>query len=271
MTRSNQDSGINNQYGYVTLRNCTLTDNNGSFGGALFNNGGEATLINCLVTGNRASQGGGLYNEGGKLILQHCTISGNSAEQGGGIENWSGDLALIDCTVSGNLTNSTFTDSEGGAGILNFGRLAMTNCTFSDNQVARYGAGAIFTNGGMTVNNCTFVNNKGEIAGAIWDYGSSSARSVLSDCTFSENFVVGQDGIAHSNAIYANYQYIDITHGIPSMAVNNCTFSGISSDPGSLDGGAILAAGQNTKVEVANTLFRRVSGGGASSTVTAQP
>jgi hypothetical protein len=45
------------------------------------------------------------------------------------------------------------------------------------------------------------------------------------------------------------------------MAINNCTDSGISGDPGSLEGGAIMAAGQNTRVAVANSLFRRVSGG----------
>jgi len=256
-----QDSGINNQNAYVTLRNCTLTDNSAFLGGALRNEGGEATLINCLVTGNRARQGGGLYNdEGGKLILQHCTISDNSADQGGGIQNWSGDVTLIDCTVSGNLATSTLSGNQGGAGIANGGLLAMTNCTLSGNQVAHYGGGAIFTVGGVTANNCTFVNNKGELGGAIWDSGSTSNPSALSNCTFSGNFIVYIDGIARSGAIYANYQYA--SQGIPSMAINNCSFSGISGDPGSFDPGAILAAdGQNTKVEVANSLFRSMSGG----------
>ena len=259
---NNQDSGISNRSGYLTLRNCTLTDNNGFFGGALFNEGGEVTLIDCLVTGNRAADGGGLYNGGGgKLILQHCTISNNSAEEGGGIENSQfGDVTLIDCTVSGNLATSTFGDNTGGGGIGNGGSLAMTNCTLSGNQVAHSGGGAISTGGGVTANNCTFVNNKGEFAGAIWDEGSTSKPSALSNCTFSGNFMVDTDGISHSSAIYANYQYVN--SGTPRLVVNNCTFSsGISGEPVSFDGGAILAAGQGTKVEIANSIFRRTSGG----------
>lgn len=252
-----QDSAINNEYSYVTLRNCTLTDNNGILGGAVYNIGGEATLINCQITGNRASQGGGLYNEG-KLVLQHCTISGNSADHGGGIENYVGDVTLIDCVVSGNRANDTLSDSEGGAGIFNLDRLALTNCTFSDNQAVHFGAGAIYTQGGMTANNCTFVNNKGVSAGAIKDEGSSK-ESALNNCTFSGNFIVGTDSLARSSALYANHQYV--LAGTPVISVNNCTFSGISNDQGSFDGGVILAAGQQTRVEVANSIFRRLSGG----------
>jgi hypothetical protein len=258
----NQDSGIKSSGGYLTLRNCTLTDNNAFLGGALFNEGGEVTLIDCLVTGNRARQGGGLYNGGGgKLILQHCTISNNSAEEGGGIENSQfADVTLIDCMVSGNLATSTFGDSEGGAGIGNGGSLAMTNCTLSGNQVAHFGGGAISTAGGVTANNCTFVNNKGELGGAIWDSGSTSKRAALNNCTFSGNFMVDPDGITHSSAIYASYLYIK--SGTPKLTVNNCTFSsGIPGEPASFDGGAILAGGQHTQVEIANSIFRRTSGG----------
>lgn len=251
-----QDGAVHNQHGYLTLRNCTLTDNNGTSGGAV-SNSGEATLINCLITGNRASRGGGLYNEG-KLLLQHCTISGNSADRGGGIENNAGDLTLIDCIVSGNQANDTLGDSEGGGAIFNWDRLAMTNCTLSDNQVLHFGAGAIYTRGGMTANSCTFVNNKGQSAGVIKDDGSSK-ESALNNCTFSGNFIVGTDGLPHGSALYANYQYINA--GTPRITVNNCTFSGISGDSGSFDGGAILAVGQHTMVEVINSLFRRLSGG----------
>jgi hypothetical protein len=270
-----QDSGINNRFGYVTLRNCTLTGNDGAFGGALFNEWGEATLVNCLVTGNHALEdGGGIYNDHGKVILQHCVISNNSADQGGAIENLSGDVTLIDCVVSGNIVTSTFGDSYGGGAIINFGRLAMTNCTISDNQVAHFGVGGIFTEGGMTAINCTFVNNKGQIAGAVCDFGSA-ARSTLNNCTFSGNFFLDFDGLHHSRAIYANYQYVQTGADLARMTVNNCSFSGISGDSGAFDGGAIAAAGQHTKVEVANTIFRRMSGGkslynGSDSTLTSR-
>lgn len=255
LTVTGPPGGIRNQGGLLTLRNCTMSGNDNYFGGALHNIGGEATLINCLVTGNRGAQGGGLYNDtGGKMSLQHCTISNNTAELGGGIQNWAGELVLIDCTVSGNRATLMFANSRGGAGINNnSGVLAMSNCTFSDNQSTPYGAGAIFTAGPMTANNCTFVNNRGEIGGAIQDYGSSaSSRSILSNCTFSDNSAVSSDGLPNSGgAIYANYQYI--ASGLRTMRVNNCTFSDNSVD-------AISVAGPNTKLEVVNSVFRR--GGG---------
>ena len=248
--------GIRNQGGFLTLRNCTLTGNDNSFGGALHNIGGEATLNHCLVTGNHATQGGGLYNDtGGKMSLQSCTISNNTAEHGGGIQNSAGELVLIDCTVSANATTSPFGGSRGGAGINNnLGVLVLSSCTFRDNQNTPYGAGAIFTSGPMTANNCVFINNRGEIGGAIQDYGSSAARrSSLSNCTFSGNSAVSSMGLPNSGgAIYANYQYI--ASGLRTMSVNNCTFSDNSGD-------AISVAGQNTTVEVANSVFRRGGGG----------
>lgn len=255
LTVTGPPGGIRNQGGLLTLRNCTLSGNDNYFGGALHNIGGEATLINCLVTGNRGTQGGGLYNDtGGKMSLQHCTISDNTAELGGGIQNWAGELVLIDCTVSGNMTTGIFAGGRGGAGINNnSGVLAMANCTFSGNQNTPYGAGAIFTAGPMTANNCTFVNNRGELGGAIHDYGSSaSSPSILSNCTFSGNSAVSSDGLPNSGgAIYSNYQYI--ASGLRTIRVNNCTFSDNSVD-------AISVAGPNTKLEVVNSVFRR--GGG---------
>lgn len=251
-----QVGGISNQYGSVTLRNCILTDNNSIEGGGV-DNIGEMTLINCLITNNRAGEGGGLHNQG-KMILQHCTVSGNTSDQGGGIENRSGDLTLIDCVVSDNLANDTLGGGGGGGGIINFGRLALTNCTVSGNRVAHFGAGGVHTQGGLTAIGCTFIGNQGESAGAIADEGSVERGSTLSNCTFSENFIIDPNGLSDSSALYANYQYIN--EGMPKIAVNNCTFSDFPGATGSYNGGAIVAVGQHLTVEMANNIFRRLSG-----------
>lgn len=250
---TNQQSGVYNSEGHVALRNCTLTDNYGYFGGAIYNYNGEASLTNCLVTGNRGSYGGGLFNDGGNMSVQHCVVSNNSAvEQGGAAANRGlGYMMLVDCAVSGNVTTSTTASTWGGAGINNWGLLAVSNCTFSDNRAQAFGGGAIFTRGGLTANNCTFVNNSGERGGAIWDYGSSSRQSFLNSCTFSGNSAGG------GGAISATYQFIN--NGSPNMRINNCTFSGNLAknfDGNVYDGGAIVSAGH---VDIANCIFRRTN------------
>jgi predicted outer membrane repeat protein len=237
-----QDGAIRNEGGYLEVRNCTLSDNVGIFGGAIYN-AGKTTLVNCLITRNSAlSAGGGLYNNGGGLILQHCVISDNSAkDQGGGIGNWGSTayVSMVDCVVSGNTTTTSTANTQGGAGLFNNGIAGMNNCTFSNNRVVSWGGGAIYTVGGLTANSCTFVNNKGEFGGAVWDYGATR-QSFLSNCTFTGN--------TGSAAVYANYQYIN--SGNPKLWLNNCTFSENPSP-------AIISAGNGTKVDTANSIFRR--------------
>jgi hypothetical protein len=255
--RLNQSSGIRNLRGYLALRNCTLIGNNGTQGGGVYNTG-QAILTNCLITKNRAAlEGGGLYNNGGRMTVQHCVISDNTAVwSGGGIYNAGlGYLSLIDSIVSDNTTTDSFANTQGGAGLLNGALAGLSNCTFSNNRVDAWGGGAIYTIGSLTADKCTFVNNKGQFGGAIWDNGSTTRPSVLSNCTFSGNTVT--DG---GPAVYANYQYV--TTGKAKLTINNCTFSenfviGREGQPTSI-GSAILAAGANTKVEVSNTVFRKL-------------
>jgi hypothetical protein len=247
--RGAPDSGLSNSGGSMTIRNCTISGNKGYFGGGVSVASGQVLLLNCLITKNQADMGGGVFNDSGKVTIQNCVISDNTAvTSGGGIQNWPfGAVGLVDCTVSGNSITGT-TDSRGGAGINNIGiSVGLENCTLSNNRSLSHGAGAIFTTGALTANACTFVNNQGVSAAAIYDYGSTTRQSFLTNCTFSGNTggAAGDPGLV----VVANFQYLN--PGNAKLWINNCTFS---DNPGV----ALAAAGgSNTKVDIANTIFKR--------------
>ena len=89
------DSGVT-----AALSGLTITGGSATAGGGL-ENFGTITLTDCTISGNSASSfGGGLW-DAGTATLTDCTISGNSATFGGGVSAY-GPLTLIACTVSGN-------------------------------------------------------------------------------------------------------------------------------------------------------------------------
>jgi PKD repeat protein len=139
--------------GTLALNQCTLSGNSGYFGGGIFNHG-LLTMNQCTLSGNSAynAYGGGIFNTGGKVTLNQCTLSGNSAENGGGIYNgFRATLALNQCTLSGN----SATD-EGGAINNNTGDLAMTNTIVAGNNGGS-GADIAFISGFLTYGGANLV------------------------------------------------------------------------------------------------------------------
>jgi hypothetical protein len=195
--------GVQN-YGTLTLTNCTVSGNSVGYGvggvgvGGGVANFGAATLTNCTVSGNSANHGfffnggdgGGVYNNGAAM-LTNCTVSGNSALRGGGVQNY-GTLALTNCTVSGNsatfkyggggggvvnrdtamLTNCTVSGNSapGVGGVLNYGTLALTNCTVSGNSAHINGDGGLFNDGTATLTNCTISGNSADRTGGVSNF-----------------------------------------------------------------------------------------------------
>src|SRR5262249_20243623 len=87
--------GIDN-FGALTLSNCTISGNSASQGGGIANHNGSASntlaIIDTTLSGNSAtSAGGGLVINGGMVTLSNCTLTGNEAvgggASGGGIYN----------------------------------------------------------------------------------------------------------------------------------------------------------------------------------------
>ena len=101
--------GIYNDHSTLAIDHCTVSDNLGSVGGGVYNDGysGIATLTvtNSTFSGNSVGapymvgSGGGIYNNGSygsaTLTIANSTFSGNSAGyHGGGIYNGSGMVTI---------------------------------------------------------------------------------------------------------------------------------------------------------------------------------
>jgi predicted outer membrane repeat protein len=118
-------------FGAPTLRQCSLTGNFASFGGAIHNNGGELEMIDCLLAGNTAaSWGGALDNFSASATLVNCLLVGNTATgEGGAIHS---DLSTLTVTNSTLIAN---TAGNRGGGVFNYaGVLAtLTNDILWDN------------------------------------------------------------------------------------------------------------------------------------------
>ena len=101
--------GIHNDYGSaLTLNSSTVSGNiattDNANGGGIFNRG-TSTLTSSTVSGNNASDGGGIFNSGGTLTLNSSTVSGNTAQtDGGGIHNLNFSLLTVEQSiVAGNI------------------------------------------------------------------------------------------------------------------------------------------------------------------------
>ena len=183
MVISASGGGIYNNYGTLTLNNCTLSGNSvntiggASSGGGIFNIAGTVTLNQCTVSGNYATSGygansfgGGIYNQSGTLALNQCTLSENSSPDagfGGGICNFAGDVTLNQCTLSGNYAvwGGGINNNHGGTATLN-------QCTLSGNSALDAGGGIENEVGTATV---TITNSI--VAGNSGGVGSDIANS----------------------------------------------------------------------------------------------
>jgi hypothetical protein len=109
---------IRSEYGpYLTLINCTFSENGAVSGGALFCLDCSAIVSNCTFAGNwvrmgypgMGNMGGGMYCQGSTVTVSSCTFFGNSAEYyeyfggtGGGMYCLSSTVAVSSCTFFGN-------------------------------------------------------------------------------------------------------------------------------------------------------------------------
>ena len=157
--------GIYNDHSTLAIDHCTVSDNLGSVGGGVYNDGysGTATLTvtNSTFSGNSVAapysvgSGGGIYNNGSygsaTLTVANSTFSGNSA----GVADYGWGGAIYNDGYSGSAT------------------LMVNNSTFSGNS-AGYHGGGIYNGSGMVTIRHTILN-----AGA-WGENLSNAYGSVS-------------------------------------------------------------------------------------------
>ncbi|MGB8168877.1 MAG: right-handed parallel beta-helix repeat-containing protein, partial [Chthoniobacteraceae bacterium] len=173
----------------ITFDNCKGMPGDVDTGGAIavdnFSQGGTGnyTIIeDCTFTNNQSGWGGAVDIFNGALWMSGCTFSGNtctglafSTNGGGGAlslgPTW--DSAIQNCTFSGNTQNGAATGQPGGGAIYNYGAglanpptVTVEHCTFVANVDAAGAAGAIRGNytasyhTAAALKNCLLVNNK---------------------------------------------------------------------------------------------------------------
>ena len=225
-------SGMYNDQGSPTLKDCTFRENYASSGGGggIYNTNSSPTLTNCTFTDN---EGWGMANyDSSSPTLTACNFTGSVR----GMHNNNSSPTLADCTFTGNncgmynlestptLTNCTFNGnspifSGNGAGMYNQNaNPVLTDCTFTANS-ANYGAAMFNEYANPVLIDCDFGSNSANYGGAVYN---TNSQPTLTNCTFTEN-----SSQNHSGAI-RNYK--------SNAVINNCTFSVNSAGT---DGGAI--------------------------------
>ena len=179
------------------------------YGGGMYNEFGSLTISNCTFSGNSARNGGGMYNFRSSPTLTSCTFSHNYAfEDGGGMYNHFSSPSIISCKFRENVASS-------GGGLYNRGSTSnpiLINCTFSSNT-AGAGGGMYNSLSSPKLSECTFVKNVSKAeGGGISDtsYGQPRGAARLTNCRFIRNSAVKGGGIciAHSRPTLANCMFI---------------------------------------------------------------
>jgi hypothetical protein len=99
-----EGAGVENSGGSAVISSCTISNNNGYYGGGIYTSGGELSVTNSTLFGNTAYEGGGIYGSGTDETVTACTIDGNAAAIGGGI--YSDNVILDSSIVAGNTATS---------------------------------------------------------------------------------------------------------------------------------------------------------------------
>ncbi|ADP77947.1 polymorphic outer membrane protein [Methanothermus fervidus DSM 2088] len=222
----------------VRLINLTLTNGNGTEGGAI-NNNGYLVVENCKFKDNYASEdGGAIYNYGyensptldreGYLEVKNCSFENNYASKcGGAISN------SVNLTVYNSIFRNNLACYHGGA--IDNGIDAPTNltkCLFVENR-AKYKGGAIDNAGGLTIDKCKFENNSASVSGgAINNPGGSI---IINNCIFDNNvatrggaIITDEDDLTITNTIFKYNKaklggaiYVSAFREYPNISVDN--------------------------------------------------
>jgi hypothetical protein len=295
----------------LTLTNLTLASGVSTNGGAIYNNGGILGITNCVfalntamgsnglaganghdddVNGSNAGSGragttglgGAIYNLG-QLWLNTCLFETNSAVGGSGGNGGTGGNA--DATGGDGGDGGSGGNGLGGA-IYNLGRLALTNCTFTDNNATGGGAGQGGAGGAAAFGGLPGSGSAGGAGsgGAIYSLGFATNHS----STFSFN--IAHSGNSSGGGVKDNGDGKEGRGGVDSLGggfcnlgtniVINCTFfqnevtggnggnggdsvngfsGGDGGDGGSGVGGGLYNAG---RVSVTNCTFAESSATG---------
>jgi len=175
-------------YGFISVNNsnlalesCTLTNNSGNNGGAIYlNNNSFLKIKNTIIASNTAnSEGGGINSNSSKIEADNCVFRNNHAE-------WAGGAILIRDGSSATITNTIIeenTSNQYGGGIA----LWINNILYLENTVIESNT-AISEGGGV------WMDTSNDVCG--------KAGNTFSN--IEENFSIDENGNTHIPPIADN-------------------------------------------------------------------
>ncbi|RYD96919.1 MAG: T9SS type A sorting domain-containing protein [Sphingobacteriales bacterium] len=261
------------------------------FGGGVYMQNTNLSIKNCTISDNNANLGGGIYAENSSLTLKHTallnnnaigvngsTAQGSSAAYGGGAYFLNGFSLTIDsCDISNNSAISTSTDAVGGGFYVaqsnTFVPVNISNTTFHNNGAylnLASGANPYIVRlfgGGLTIINphqlsyiskCTFSNNTLQLSAQNATLSTTNHNQVNGAGIFSGAPLVLNNCIVNNNKLIANINPSNNPKGYSGGA-------GIGVDGARGAGGGVNLTISNTIIEgnEASGNFRP-SGGGIS-------
>jgi hypothetical protein len=180
------------------------------------------------------------------------TINGHNSSRVFVIGNiYSQDLNLLvsmsGVTISGGSAVSG--SNNYGGGLLNFGTLMVSICTFAGNAAGNSGGGGVYNDGALTLNFDTFTKNTVTSAGAgAAILNAASATLAVYGCTFTCNTGSGSGNNATQGGALGN-------NGTATIFYSTFTHNRVTSD-----GGAIYNSSEGSLTVTESTLANNVSG-----------
>ncbi len=239
--------GLCNWKSSMAVRNCTFSENFGTFGGAMSNSSGTPSITDCVFSANQnfvyGSRGGAIMNDAfAKASITRCTFQGNCARRAGAVFEGGTESIITDCDFVGNTAVNTTGwigyHGLGGAIYCLRSTTKITNCRFEGNNSA-------------TIGNCR--------GGAV--YVEDKPSPTFERCTFTGNSVTGPNGRGGAMYIW-----------LSTPKVLGCVFTGNSAPANAGLGGAVYVDGLpgaivNWNTFVANTALQ----GGGIYTINSSP
>jgi hypothetical protein len=183
---------------FVTLTNCTISDNSAELGGAgIYCEDSELSAINCTFSRNFAGDlwsGGGLLCTSSNVNLASCTFEENSASYGGCAALQQSSLFVSDCNFNGNSATNI-----GAAVYGNHSSFQLRSSVFTGNS-ADFSGGSL---GGEESNgyseDCEFDGNTASRGGGVHFYGGSIVDFVR--CAFVNDSAISEFGFGFGGAV----------------------------------------------------------------------
>ncbi|MBI5632334.1 MAG: CxxxxCH/CxxCH domain-containing protein [Nitrospirae bacterium] len=222
---SGSGGGINSS-ALVTVANGTFENNiSSSNGGAIYANSGFS-ITGSTFTGNQGSTGGAIYNQGATGNLYGAnTFTGNIASgiSGGAINS---NARVININDAGSVFSQNTAVVSGGA-LYVTANVNINGATLFDGNGSgtATSGGAIRCQGG-TINDASFTNNRAAASGGALYFNSTAGT--VNRSTFSGNYLTAA---SNGGAFFSN---------VTGNNFDNCTFYNNSAGPDSTGtGGAI--------------------------------